>query len=567
MDGLVKRIEKAQPFFRKVATNQYLRAIRDGFIALMPIIIFSSFFLLIANVPQIWGFVWPKKVATALNLFYNLSMGFLSLMAASTVAKALTGSLNLKLPKTNQIPVAGVQYTAQISFAFVAIDTLLNKGNLYLATDMIGTKGLICAFLVAFIVPNIYYFCFKHNVTITLPDVVPQNIAQAFKNIIPFALATTFFWAFTLIFRALTNMNLAAWIIKSLTPLFTAADGYVGLAIIYGAMAFFCFIGIQGPSIVEPAVTAIYLTNVEANLRAFNSGNIQGANHILSQGIQMFVATLGGTGATLVVTFMFAFLSKSKQLKAVGRASTIPVIFGVNEPILFGAPLILNPIFFIPFIFAPILNVWIFKIFVDVLHMPSFIYNLPWTTPPTLGLWMGTGFNILALLLGILLLVVDSLLYYPFFKAYDASMLAQEEKKEELEEKDDKKSVVTSAEPKFNESEIPLGKTKDQQALNVLVLCAGGGTSGILAKSLNKLAKEDKLPLNAAAAAFGSHHDLISGMDVVILAPQMDTMKDELAKECKQNNARMITSTGKQYIYMTQHANECLKLLINDINK
>lgn len=362
-------------------------------------------------------------------------------------------------------------------------------------------------------------------------------------------------------------MNLAAWIIKRLTPLFTAADGYVGLAIIYGAMAFFWFIGIQGPSIVEPAVTAIYLTNVEANLRAFNSGNIQGANHILSQGIQMFVATLGGTGATLVVTFMFAFLSKSKQLKAVGRASTIPVIFCVNEPILFGAPLILNPIFFIPFILAPILNVWIFKIFVDVLHMPSFIYNLPWTTPPTLGLWMGTGFNILALLLGILLLVVDSLLYYPFFKAYDASMLAQQEKNEELEEKDDKNSAVVSPEPKFNESEIPLAKTKDQQALNVLVLCAGGGTSGMLAKSLNKLAKEGKLHLNAAAAAFGSHHDLLSGMDVVILAPQMDTMKDELAKECKQNNARMITTTGKQYIYMTQHVNECLKLLIKDINK
>ena len=234
-------------------------------------------------------------------------MSFLSLMAASTIAKALNGSLYLKLPKTNQIPVAGVQYTAQISFSFVAIDTLLNKGNLYLATDMIGTKGLICVFLVAFIVPNIYYFCFKHNVTITLPDAISQNIAQAFKNIIPFALATTFFWSFKLIFRALTNMNLAAWIIKSLTLLFTAADGYVGLTIIYGAMAFFWFIGIQGPPIIEPAVTAIYLTNVEANSKAFNSGNIQDTNHILSQGIQMFVATLGGTGATLVVTFRFDF--------------------------------------------------------------------------------------------------------------------------------------------------------------------------------------------------------------------------------------------------------------------
>lgn len=253
---------------------------------------------------KFWDLFGPKKY---LNLFYNLSMGFLSLMAASTIAKALNGSLNLKLPKTNQIPVAGVQYTAQISFSFVAIDTLLNKGNLYLATDMIGTKGLICAFLVAFIVPNIYYFCFKHNVTITLPDAISQNIAQAFKNIIPFALATTFFWSFMLIFRALTNMNLAAWIIKSLTLLFTAADGYVGLTIIYGAMAFFWFIGIQGTPIIEPAVTAIYLTNVEANSKAFNSGNIQDTNHILSQGIQMFVATLGGTGATLVVTFRFDF--------------------------------------------------------------------------------------------------------------------------------------------------------------------------------------------------------------------------------------------------------------------
>ncbi|WP_161945232.1 PTS transporter subunit EIIC, partial [Bacillus cereus] len=81
------------------------------------------------------------------------------------------------------------------------------------------------------------------------------------------------------------------------------------------------------------------------------------------------VATLGGTGATLGVTLMFAFLTKSKQLKAVGKASSIPVLFGVNEPLLFGAPIVLNPVFFVPFILAPIVNVWLFKFFVDVLGM------------------------------------------------------------------------------------------------------------------------------------------------------------------------------------------------------
>ncbi len=104
---------------------------------------------------------------------------------------------------------------------------------------------------------------------------------------------------------------------------------------------------------------------------------------------------------------MFAFLAKSKQMKTIGRASAIPVLFGVNEPILFGAPVVLNPIFFIPFVTAPILNVWIFKFFVDTLGMDGFIYNLPWTTPGPIGLILGTGFAGLAVLLVILLLIVD----------------------------------------------------------------------------------------------------------------------------------------------------------------
>lgn len=135
---------------------------------------------------------------------------------------------------------------------------------------------------------------------------------------------------------------------------------------------------------------------------------------------------MGGTGATLVITLMIAFLSKSKQLRAIGRASTVPVLFGVNEPILFGAPFVLNPIFFIPFVLVPVFNVWIFKIFVDVLGMNSFTYMLPWVTPAPLGIIFGCAMQPLAVIYVLVALVADFAVYYPFFRVYDSQLVEQE---------------------------------------------------------------------------------------------------------------------------------------------
>ena len=136
---------------------------------------------------------------------------------------------------------------------------------------------------------------------------------------------------------------------------------------------------------------------------------------------------------------MFMWLTKSKRNKAIGRASVVPTFFGVNEPILFGAPLVLNPVFFIPFILAPIVNVWIFKFFVDVLNMNSFSIFLPWTTPGPLGIVMGTGFAFWSFVLAIVLIVVDVIIYYPFVKVYDEQILEEElgnkEANNELKEK------------------------------------------------------------------------------------------------------------------------------------
>ena len=176
-----------------------------------------------------------------------------------------------------------------------------------------------------------------------MPKEVPGTISQTFRDIFPFSFSVFAAVLIDLGIRQIFQISFAEAIITVLQPLFTAADGYLGIAIIWGAMALFWFVGVHGPSIVEPAIAAIIYANVETNLQLFNSG--EQASKVLTVGLGNFVGTMGGTGATLVVPFIFLLFAKSKQLKAVGKASFIPVSFAVNEPLLFAAPMILNPYF------------------------------------------------------------------------------------------------------------------------------------------------------------------------------------------------------------------------------
>ena len=401
MNKLIEFIEKGKPFFEKISRNPYLRAIRDGFIAAMPVILFSSIFLLVAFVPNIFGFTWSDEAVAAIMKPYGYTMGIVAVLVAGTTAKSLTDAFNRQLSKTNQINFISTMIASISGFLLLASDGI--EGGF--ANGYMGTKGLLTAFLAAFITVNIYKVCVKNNVTIRMPDEVPPNVSQAFKDVIPYALSIFVLYGIDLGTRQLVGTNVAEAILKLFEPLFTAADGYVGITIIFGAYALFWFVGIHGPSIVEPAIAAITYANIETNFQLLQAG--QHADKILTSGTQMFIVTMGGTGATLVVPFMFMWLTKSKRNKAIGRASVVPTFFGVNEPILFGAPLVLNPVFFVPFILAPIANVWIFKFFIDTLGMNSFTANLPWTTPAPLGLILGTNFQVLSFILAALLIVVD----------------------------------------------------------------------------------------------------------------------------------------------------------------
>lgn len=546
MNKLIEFIEKGKPFFEKISRNPYLRAIRDGFIAAMPVILFSSIFLLVAFVPNIFGFTWSDEVVAAIMKPYGYTMGIVAVLVAGTTAKSLTDAFNRPLPKTNQINFISTMIASISGFLLLASDGI--EGGF--ANGYMGTKGLLTAFLAAFITVNIYKVCVKNNVTIRMPDEVPPNVSQAFKDVIPYALSIFVLYGIDLATRQFFGTNVAEAILKLLEPLFTAADGYVGITIIFGAYALFWFVGIHGPSIVEPAIAAITYANVETNFQLLQAG--QHADKILTSGTQMFIVTMGGTGATLVVPFMFMWLTKSKRNKAIGRASVVPTFFGVNEPILFGAPLVLNPVFFVPFILAPIANVWIFKFFVDTLKMNSFSVNLSWTTPGPLGIVMGTNFAPLAFVLAILLVFVDVLIYYPFLKVYDEQILSEEQSgkvENSLKEKVAANFNTAKADAILEKASVD---TEISEQTNVLVLCAGGGTSGLLANALTKAAKEYGVPVTATAGSYGAHREILPEYQLVILAPQVASNYDDIKQETDALGIKLAKTEGAQYIKLTR---------------
>ena len=551
MEQLIAIIEKGQPFFNAIARNKYLKAIRDGFISVIPIIIFSSIFCLVASVPNIWGFYWPDDINNALWKCYNYSMGILAIACAATTAKHFADAQNRDLPKNNQINFISCMCAAIIGFLLLSSDTIATDAASGFNTTYLGSKGLLTAFIAAFVTGIIYKFFIKRNITVKMHEQLPPNISQTCKDIIPFAVCSTVFWVFDIAFRAAFGFCFAQGVIQVFQPLFTAADGYIGLAVIYGAMSLFWFVGVHGPSIVEPAIAAALVANKTDNLAAFQAG--QHASAVLTQGAQYFVVCMGGTGATLVLVFMFCFLAKSQEMRAVGKAAIVPVCFAVNEPLLFAAPIILNPYFLIPFLFAPVANVLIGKFFIDFLGMNGFIYAMPWALPGPIGTFLDTNFQPLSLVLVVVLLVVDFLIYYPFCKAYDNVLCKQEAETLAEEEAEETKAVKTAAAPAVEAPVVETASATEASAapsalkgkdLRVLVLCAGAGTSALLANALKEGADELGIDITANAGAYGSHYAIMDQYNVIVLAPQVRTYYNEMKADTDRLGITLLSPKG-----------------------
>lgn len=569
MQVIINKIQKHQALFEKISRNIYLMAIKDGFLAAMPIILFSSIFILLTNIPPLFGVDLPTDLAAWANKIYNYTMGFVGFYVAGTTAKALTGSMNQRMKGGKFLNNTSTMMAAMVGFMLLAIGTT-SKGN-FLPT-FFGTQGILSAFVAAFVTVHVYKFCVSRDLTIKLPKEVPGAISQNFRDIIPFGLATLIFSLIDVLVRLWLNVPFGAMISTLLSPVFKGAESYPGIALIWFLIPMFWFLGIHGPSVVKPALASALYGNTTANLELFKAGHFP--IHALTENFGNFIGELGGTGATFVVPFIFMFLMKSKQLRAIGKASFIPVMFAVNEPLLFGAPIVLNPYFFVPFVTAPVVNVIIGKAFIDLHIMRGFMYVMSWALPAPIGAFLDTNFQWSSLLLMAILLIVDTLIYFPFIKAYDASLLEEESKVDAKLEVDavtelETAPVIAATDESENNtsSEMIDSNKKLDKELKVLVLCAGGGTSEQLANALVEGAKETGEPIVASAGAYGSHHDVLPNYDLVVLAPQVRTYYNDLKSDTDKLGIKLVATKGQQYIALTHDPAGAVRFVLDEVKK
>lgn len=592
MDAIVKMLEKHQPFFEKISRNIYLQAIKDGFLGCMPIVLTSSIFLLIATLPGVVGITLPQPLIDWCNKLYNFTMGVMGIMVAGTTAKNFTASMNRRMPAGKVLNDGSTMVAAQCSMLLLAVTQFTTKFDgselsVFDCTSM-GTRGLFSAYIAAFITVWVYKFCVSRDLTIKLPKEVPGAIAQNFRDIIPFGGAVIICGIIDVVVRNLMGVPFSELLIKLLSPLFTAAETYPGLILIQAATAFFWFIGVHGPSIVQPGIDPIRLANQAENLQVLLAGGHPA--HSLTFNMSL-VGEFGGTGATFIVPLLLILFMKSKQLKAVGKASIVPVAFAVNEPLLFGAPMILNPYMLVPFVAAGCVNVSVAKFFIDNVGMNGFSFVVPWATPAPIGIFITTNFQLIALVFVAIIILLDAIIYLPFLKAYDKLLCDQEaERAAELGlESNDAAAIAANASAPAVEQTAASAETtaaaadnkpvadqpepaadasakKDVDGLKVLVLCAGAGTSAMLANAIKEGAAQTGENIASSAGAYGQHTAIMDQYDVIVLAPQVRSYYNDMKADTDRLGIKLLAPRGKEYIDLTRDPAGAIKWLRENLD-
>lgn len=592
MDAIVKMLEKHQPFFEKISRNIYLQAIKDGFLGCMPIVLTSSIFLLIATLPGVVGITLPQPLIDWCNKLYNFTMGVMGIMVAGTTAKNFTASMNRRMPAGKVLNDGSTMVAAQCSMLLLAVTQFTTKFNgselsVFDCTSM-GTRGLFSAYIAAFITVWVYKFCVSRDLTIKLPKEVPGAIAQNFRDIIPFGGAVIICGIIDVVVRNLMGVPFSELLIKLLSPLFTAAETYPGLILIQAATAFFWFIGVHGPSIVQPGIDPIRLANQAENLQVLLAGGHPA--HSLTFNMSL-VGEFGGTGATFIVPLLLILFMKSKQLKAVGKASIVPVAFAVNEPLLFGAPMILNPYMLIPFVTAGCVNVSVAKFFIDNVGMNGFSFVVPWATPAPIGIFITTNFQLIALVFVAIIILLDAIIYLPFLKAYDKLLCDQEaERAAELGLEPNGTAAIAAkpSAPAVEQATASVETTvaaadskpaadqpkpaadasakKDVDGLKVLVLCAGAGTSAMLANAIKEGAAQTGENIASSAGAYGQHTAIMDQYDVIVLAPQVRSYYNDMKTDTDRLGIKLLAPRGKEYIDLTRDPAGAIKWLRENLD-
>ncbi|HGQ8648764.1 TPA: PTS sugar transporter subunit IIC [Streptococcus pneumoniae] len=406
--------EKLLPVAARLGNNKALVSIRDGITLTIPLLLIGSLLMVIASFP-IPG--WEKYlgdigVADYLWKGVDSSFGLLGLVASFGIAYFMARQY-----KVDGIPAGIVSLSS-----FITVTPFIRgEAGAGMPTAFMASKGLFVAMILGLINGYIYQWFINHNIQIKMPDGVPPAVSKSFSAIIPGAV-TIVGWLIvyaTLDKLSLPNLHEIAQVALG-GPFGLLGNNVIGLLILIFLNSSFWFVGLHGGNVVNAVMKPLWLANLDANKVAYQTGETL-PNIFTSVFMDNFVF-IGGGGATIGLVLALGYLAHkkkaSKQLKTLAPITVIPGLFNINEPAMFGVPIVLNILLLVPFILAPMFNLLVAWGAMASGLVPLTYTDPGWTMPPVISGLLATG-SISGSLLQIVLIVLDILLYLPFVIAIE----------------------------------------------------------------------------------------------------------------------------------------------------
>ncbi|MGL5346560.1 MAG: PTS sugar transporter subunit IIC [Peptostreptococcaceae bacterium] len=425
---LLEKLDRVlSPIGAKIGEQRHLKSISTGMMMTLPLIVIGSIFLIIANPPVNPDLVDPntanvfmkfllswKEFAQAnysiITTPYDMTMGLIGVLTAFSIAYCLAGEYKMNQSMNGLIATA----------IFFMICSPSNEGNIPMS--FLGADGLFVAILIGLLSVEISRFIESKGLQVKFPDTVPPAVATFVNSMLPLLANIIVLYGINILIVANFGMNIPQAVMQGLTPALSVVDNLWGFIALITFGNILWILGVNGTSIIFPIAFALGIANTGVNADLVAKG-LEPTNFM---NLQMFrIAILGGAGNTIGLTLLMA-KSRSAHLKSVGRLAIVPGICGINEPVIFGSPIVFNPILAIPFIITPIVSVTL-TYFAQVFGIitPGFMVD-PSFTPFFVQAYL-SSMDFKNVLFVLVLVAISMAIYYPFFKVYEKNMLKQEQ--------------------------------------------------------------------------------------------------------------------------------------------
>lgn len=414
------------PIADKLNNNRYLSALRDGFMVALPLIIFGSIFVVIANFPFLDSVMSENAFAR-----YQEALGPASASTLSIMGLFVIIGIGYKLIEhyKGEAIYGGVVAVA----AFIILTPQVLEGVAgVIPASALGAQGMFLGIFTAFVSAELYRFFVQKNWMIKMPAGVPGAVSKSFSALLPIAFTLSVFLLVRILMSFTpfeTVQNFIYTVVQE--PLTQLGSGLPATIIAVLLIQVFWFFGLHGQIIVNSVFDPIWYSLNEQNLSAFQAG-AELPNIITKQFIDSFLVGMGGSGMTLAVIILIILIGRSRQLKEIGKLGGPPGVFNVNEPIIFGLPIIMNPLVLIPWLIAPVVVTVITYVSMStgLVPKPAGII-VPWTTPPLLSGFLATGNAWQGAVLQAFNLFVVMIIWWPFLKILDKNYYETEKSGEE----------------------------------------------------------------------------------------------------------------------------------------